>query len=360
MTSMKKYFDSPPAIEYYNDISISIYFINTLFRSYNSIGTLSNSLLKYGNHFSISKLFYPRRALTSITILKLDLFNRVQFPLLMAIVRPAVAVAAKLIAPAVGSSAIPQSSFSNAHAVTRSDATALFNSRSSDRGLLKPVTANSPELPLLDVNFCGECLPFEQTDVVNRWKHVFTLFRSSTSDLGRLRERADKFFPIIEPIMEKYAIPDDFRYIPMAESDLRTRAVSSAGAAGYWQLMPGTARELGLKVGGRNDERFDAKKSTEAACKHLRDLYKQFGSWSLVAAAYNAGSGYVKSQLRHRKGSNYYSMKLPRETRYYLFRVLVYKEVMSRPDDYSSFLWPGSGLKTAYVHLPGTGLGHFS
>jgi membrane-bound lytic murein transglycosylase D len=357
---MKKYFDSPPAIEYYNDISISIYFINTLFRSYNSIGTLSNSLLKYGNHFSISKLFYPRRALTSITILKLDLFNRVQFPLLMAIVRPAVAVAAKLIAPAVGSSAIPQSSFSNAHAVTRSDATALFNSRSSDRGLLKPVTANSPELPLLDVNFCGECLPFEQTDVVNRWKHVFTLFRSSTSDLGRLRERADKFFPIIEPIMEKYAIPDDFRYIPMAESDLRTRAVSSAGAAGYWQLMPGTARELGLKVGGRNDERFDAKKSTEAACKHLRDLYKQFGSWSLVAAAYNAGSGYVKSQLRHRKGSNYYSMKLPRETRYYLFRVLVYKEVMSRPDDYSSFLWPGSGLKTAYVHLPGTGLGHFS
>jgi membrane-bound lytic murein transglycosylase D len=357
---MKKYFDSPPAIEYYNDISISIYFINTLFRSYNSIGTLSNSLLKYGNHFSISKLFYPRRALTSITILKLDLFNRVQFPLLMAIVRPAVAVAAKLIAPAVGSSAIPQSSFSNAHAVTRSDATALFNSRSGDRGLLKPVVTNSPELPLLDVNFCGECLPFEQTDVVNRWKHVFTLFRSSTSDLGRLRERADKFFPIIEPIMEKYAIPDDFRYIPMAESDLRTRAVSSAGAAGYWQLMPGTARELGLKVGGRNDERFDAKKSTEAACKHLRDLYKQFGSWSLVAAAYNAGSGYVKSQLRHRKGSNYYSMKLPRETRYYLFRVLVYKEVMSRPDDYSSFLWPGSGLKTAYVHLPGTGLGHFS
>jgi membrane-bound lytic murein transglycosylase D len=276
----------------------------------------------------------------------------------MAIVRPAVTVAAKLIAPAVGSSAIPQSSFSNAHAVTRSDATALFNSRSGDRGLLKPVVTNSPELPLLDVNFCGECLPFGQTDVVSRWKHVFTLFRSSTGDLSKLRARADKFFPIIEPIMEKYDIPDDFRYIPMAESDLRPRAVSRAGAAGYWQLMPGTARGLGLKVGGRNDERFDARKSTEAACKHLRDLYKQFGSWSLVAAAYNAGSGYVKNQLRHRKDSDYYSMKLPRETRYYLFRVLVYKEVMSRQDDYASFLWPDSGLKTAYVHLPGMGLGY--
>lgn len=274
----------------------------------------------------------------------------------MAIVRPAVTVAAKLIAPAVGSSALPNFQSFKTNAETRADATALINSRSG----LTPVVLTAPDLPLLDVDFCGEGLPLNQTGVVDRWKHVFTLFRSHASDLTGLRKRADDFFPIIEPIMEKYGIPADFRFVPLAESGLKARAVSRAGAAGYWQLMPGTARGLGLKVGGKVDERFNAKKSTEAACKFLRYLYNQFGSWSLVAAAYNAGPGYVKSQLKRQKDSDYYTMKLPRETRYYLFRVLLYKEVMSRPDDYSSFLWPDSGLKTAYVHLPGAGLGRFS
>ena len=156
--------------------------------------------------------------------------------------------------------------------------------------------------------------------------------------------------------MEKYGIPPDFRFVPLAESGLKARAVSRAGAAGYWQLMPGTARGLGLKVNGRVDERFNTKKSTEAACKFLRYLYNQFGSWSLVAAAYNAGPGYVKNQLKRQKDSDYYTMKLPRETRYYLFRVLLYKEVMSRPDDYSSFLWPESSLKTAYIPLRNPGM----
>lgn len=201
---------------------------------------------------------------------------------------------------------------------------------------------DTPELPLLDVNFCGECLPFDQADVTDRWKHVFTLFRNSNSstDLGILRERADAFFPIIEPILAKYDIPDDFRYIPLAESGLNPRAVSPAGAAGYWQLMPGTARALGLKVGGRTDERFNVRKATEAACRYLRALYDQLGSWSLVAAAYNAGPGYLKNQIRRTSHRDYYRMSLPRETRYYLFRILVYKEVLSRPNDYSSFLSP--------------------
>ena len=275
---------------------------------------------------------------------------------MLAVIRPAITVAAKLIAPAAGSSALPSFQLSRADAVTRSDATALINRRAEGWANLRLIAANSSELPLLDVNFCGECLPFEQTDVVDRWTHVFTLFKRSTAELDDLQERANKFFPIIEPIMEEYGIPDDFRYIPLAESALRPRAVSRAGAAGYWQLMPATARGLGLKVGGRNDERFNARKSTEAACKYLRALYKQFGSWSLVAAAYNAGSGYVKAQLRRQKDSDYYTMKLPRETRYYLYRVLVYKEVMSRPNDYSSFLWPETNQKTAWLPRVQVGL----
>ena len=264
----------------------------------------------------------------------------------MAFIRPAITVAAKLIAPSIGSSAIPNLHPSKTGAVTQSDATALLNRRSDISAASQLLLASSPELPLLDVDFCGECLPLDQTDVVDRWKHVFTLFRTHANDLGNLRQRADSFFPIIDPILEKYDIPDDFRYIPLAESALQPKAVSRAGAAGYWQLMPGTARALGLKVGGRIDERFNVLKATEAACKYLRALYTQLGSWSLVAAAYNAGPGYMKNQLKREDQRDYYRMNLPRETRYYLYRVLLYKEVMSRPDDYSSFLSPV--LQTAY------------
>ena len=243
----------------------------------------------------------------------------------MAALRPSLTIAAKLTAAPV----LPLN-LASANPIASADATATR---------LIPV-ATKPELPLLDVDFCGECMPFHQNEVVSRWKHVFTLFRPQARSLDALRERADAFFPIIEPIMEKYDIPDDFRYVPIAESDLQPRAVSRAGAAGYWQLMPGTARALGLKVGKGVDERFNAKKATEAACKYLRSLYNQLGSWSLVAAAYNAGPGHLKNQLRRNGKADYYSMTLPRETRYYLFRVLVYKEVMSRPSDYSAFLSP--------------------
>lgn len=264
----------------------------------------------------------------------------------MAFIRPAVTVAAKLIAPGIGSSALPTVYPSKTSAATKSDATALLTRRTDASALLVPATTSTPELPLLDVNFCGECLPLDQTDVVDRWKHVFTLFRSHASDLGSLRQRANDFFPIIDPILEKYDIPDDFRYIPLAESALRPKAVSRAGAAGYWQLMPGTARALGLKVSGKTDERFNVVKATEAACKYLKKLYDQLGSWSLVAAAYNAGPGYMKNQLKRDEHRDYYRMSLPRETRYYLYRVLLYKEVLSRPDDYSSFLSPVQ--QTAY------------
>ncbi|MFD2933973.1 lytic transglycosylase domain-containing protein [Spirosoma flavum] len=284
------------------------------------------------------------------------MLKRVGFPLLMAFIRPAVTVAAKLIAPTLSLSALPNFHLLKASAVTQSDATALLNHRLDASAVLKSVSLPLPELPLLDVDFCGECLPLDQTDVVDRWKHVFTLFRTHASDIGNLRQRADTFFPIIDPILEKYDIPADFRYVPLAESALRPKAVSRAGAAGYWQLMPGTARSLGLKVGGRTDERFNVQKATEAACRYLRSLYTQLGSWSLVAAAYNAGPGYLKNQLKRHENRDYYQMNLPRETRYYLYRILLYKEMMSRPDDYSSFLSPAPVEQTAFRLVDRIGL----
>lgn len=261
------------------------------------------------------------------------MLKRVGFSLLMAVFRPAVSVAAKFVP-----SPTPPLQSPSVSAEVRPDATGTLAASKPSIDPIIPKTGT--ELPLLDVNFCGECLPLDQSTVADRWKHVFTLFRNSTTDLGGLRKRAEAFFPIIDPVLEKYDIPEDFRYVPLAESGLNAKAVSRMGAAGYWQLMPGTARELGLKVGGRIDERFNVQKSTEAACRYIRRLYDQLGSWSLVAAAYNAGPGYLRNQVLRQKHSDYYRMTLPRETRYYLFRVLVYKEVLSRPDDYLSFLVP--------------------
>lgn len=267
----------------------------------------------------------------------------------MTAIRPAATVAARLTA------SLPQNNSSKISAAVNPDAT-----RTGGLGprltvdLRSPSVGKAPDLPLLDVNFCGECLPLDQTHVADRWKRVFTLFRSHASDLGDLQRRADSFFPIIDPILQKHDIPDDFRYVPLAESGLRPKAVSRAGAAGYWQLMPGTARSLGLTVNSRTDERFNVRKATEAACRYLRALYTQLGSWSLVAAAYNVGPGYISGQLKRQTHRDYYRMRLPRETQYYLFRVLLYKEMMSRPGDYSSFLLPAP--QTVYCPWPAAGL----
>jgi len=239
----------------------------------------------------------------------------------MAVVRPAAMAATKFVASPI---------------ILKDNTKAVFADHAAS-SMLRHVI-NEADLPLLDVNFCGETMPLDQADVVSRWKHVFTSFRPHSSQLGGLRQKSESFFPTIDPILEKYDIPPDFRYVPLAESGLNAKAISRKGAGGYWQLMPATARELGLKVSGRVDERFHTRKATEAACKYLRRLYTQFGSWSLVAAAYNAGPGFIKAQLRRQADCSYYQMRLPRETRFYLYRVLLYKELLSRPDDYSSFL----------------------
>lgn len=153
-----------------------------------------------------------------------------------------------------------------------------------------------------------------------------------------VRKRAASFFPIIEPILRQYNIPADFKFLPLAESELINDCVSPKGASGYWQLMPGTARELGLKVGGSDDERYNLRKATVAVCQYLRDLHKDLGSWTLVAAAYNGGIGQIKSRMRQQSQRNYYKLRLYRETSQYLFRVLAYKELLTSPRRYKKML----------------------
>ena len=157
-----------------------------------------------------------------------------------------------------------------------------------------------------------------------------------------------RYFPIIEPIMKKYGIPDDFKYLCMAESGLDPNAGSSAGAAGLWQLMPAYAKSAGLLVGGEVDERYHVEKSTEAACRYLVDAKRRLGSWTLAAASFNAGVAGVSRRLEKQGVTSYYDLFLPSETLRYVFRVLSFKLLVGDPGAYGYRI----GTEDYYKPLP--------
>ncbi len=204
---------------------------------------------------------------------------------------------------------------------------------------------NNPQLLVVDstsrpfpIYFCGEEVPVNEPRVSRRWLQTLRSYGAQQEFLVDLRTRASTFFPIIDPILRKYKIPRDFRFMPLAESALDNSSVSYKGASGYWQLMPGTARELGLKVTGGVDERYNLQKSTVAVCRHLHKLYRELGSWTLVAAAYNGGITHIRNKMEQQDQSNYYRLQLHRETSYYLFRILAFKELLSNPRQYALML----------------------
>ena len=181
------------------------------------------------------------------------------------------------------------------------------------------------------LHFCGELVPTEQGDVSA--KLAFALAGSSgyVRHVAGLKARSAPFFALIEPILQKYNIPGDFKYLPLIESAWQANAVSSAGAIGYWQFMDDTAQDMGLSIAPDNDERTDLRKSTEAACKYLKFLYRKLGSWTLVAAAYNGGVGMVQRKIAKTGHRDYYTMAMNPETGYYLYRILAMKELFTNP-----------------------------
>ncbi|WP_345247585.1 lytic transglycosylase domain-containing protein [Nibrella saemangeumensis] len=207
---------------------------------------------------------------------------------------------------------------------------------------------------LPSINFCGEKVPTHKEAVAERMVSAMVRGAALKSNLYGIRERAADFFPAIEPVLKKYDIPADFKYLPIAESDLISHAKSRVGAAGYWQLMPGTARDLGLKVGNGHDERYNLEKATEAVCHHLRYLYKELGNWTLVAAAYNGGLGHVRSRMRQQGEQDFYDLKLFSETGFYIFRILAYKEMLTKPLQYSPII-STTALTYLIQPLPGQG-----
>ena len=193
-----------------------------------------------------------------------------------------------------------------------------------------------------NLTFAGEKVPIHDDDVMERIDRellVNTYWQSN----GLLNfKRAHKYFPVIEPILKKYNIPDDFKYLAIIESGLQN-VTSPAGAKGYWQLMPKTAREYGLEVNDKVDERYNLEKSTEAACQYLLEAYKIYGNWTLTAAAYNAGMAGISRVMEYQKVDSYYDLYLNAETSRYIPRIVVTKEIMSNPKKYG-FVFEESDL----------------
>jgi membrane-bound lytic murein transglycosylase D len=187
-----------------------------------------------------------------------------------------------------------------------------------------------------DVNafsFANETLPVNDANVNKRLnrsllKHNFKYVQSNI-----LQNKAEKLFPVIEPILKAFGIPDDFKYIPLVESGL-DGGVSSKGAKGIWQFMPGTARTYGLKVGHGVDERTNLRKSTVAACKYIKELYVEFNSWTLAAAAYNNGEIKLERAINNQNEDNYFRMHLNRETGSYVYNIIAMKAIICQPEKY--------------------------
>lgn len=191
---------------------------------------------------------------------------------------------------------------------------------------------NESETTLL-LHFCDEKVPMHIADVEERFDRELTINKNLHASTELVIKRAARYFPVIEPILKKYGVPDDFKYLAVIESRLEN-AVSPAGARGIWQFMPATAKEYGMEVTNTVDERYHLEKSTEAACKYLLAAKNKFGSWTLAAASYNGGMTGVSRQQERQKMEDYYDLLLTEETSRYVFRILALKELMENPTKY--------------------------
>jgi membrane-bound lytic murein transglycosylase D len=185
------------------------------------------------------------------------------------------------------------------------------------------------------MSLCGEQVPLEREDVKERLEYEFYYLLDRQGLLVTYVKRAARCDPIVEVILEMEEMPEDLKYVPVAESGLASRARSSASAVGYWQFIEATAERYGLKVDGYIDERRDLTRSTIAATAYLKDLHEMFGSWPLALAGYNWGEKNVRRATKDQGTTSYYDLYLPLETERYVFRILALKLIMEQPETYS-------------------------
>ena len=192
--------------------------------------------------------------------------------------------------------------------------------------------AHDIELPET-MEFCGEEVPLHLFYVRERLERelLINTYRHSTTLLQL--KRTTRWFPVMEPIMEQYGLPEDFKYLAMIESEL-TNAVSPSKAVGFWQFLEGTGKEYNLEINREVDMRYNVEKETVAACKYLKDSYRKFGSWISAAAAFNCGNGRISRTLDDQRVDSYFDMLLPEETQRYVYRILALKLITENPEKY--------------------------
>jgi hypothetical protein len=184
-----------------------------------------------------------------------------------------------------------------------------------------------------DVTFASEKMPLDNFDTRESLEReiLISAYRHSSTIL--IIKRANRYLPIIEKILKKNNIPDDFKYLAAAESEY-SNMISPAGATGFWQIMPETGREEGMEINSVVDERFNIEKSTQFACEYFLRSYEKYGNWTLAAASYNGGRAGIDEQVEIQHQSNYYDLLLSEETARYLFRAVAYKLVITDPESY--------------------------
>lgn len=203
---------------------------------------------------------------------------------------------------------------------------------SAGQAILEAIRIQAP------LDFCGEPVPLDDPDVRERLERELLVSLDNSDNIILWLKRANRYFPDVEKVLKAESLPDDLKYITIAESSLRSLAFSNKGAAGYWQFIEGTGKKYGLEISGDIDERRNVHRGTQAAVAYLKDLYDLFGSWTLAAAAYNMGEDGLQAELLIQKVGNYYQLYLNQETQRYVFRILAAKIIMSNPVKFGYFL----------------------
>ncbi len=208
------------------------------------------------------------------------------------------------------------------------------------------------------MELCGETVPLDSSDIRERFDREFTSIVYSHGRVYLWLKRIERYFPWVEKELSSRGLPDDLKYLAVAESDLMISAISPAGAAGPWQFVSPTAARFGLNQTPAVDERYDFETAASGAFKYLETLHGTFQNWTLALAAYNCGEKRVQDEMRKQKVKSYYFLKLPNETERYIPRILAIKEVLSHPEKYGFNLPKGAGyrpfsVQKVTINLPG-------
>jgi len=187
------------------------------------------------------------------------------------------------------------------------------------------------------ISFAGKSIDLRQEEIRERFDRELLVNTYWQSQTLLLLKRKERWFSMIEPILRQHQVPEDFKYLAMAESGF-TNTVSPSGATGFWQFLDGTGIHYGLEITDDVDERYHVQKATIAACKYLNESYSIFKDWNLVTASYNMGIDGVRKQMEKQKADNYFDLLLSEETSRYLFRVMALKEICSDPLKYGFHL----------------------